>query len=209
MKGKRILITCGPTWVAIDPVRVFSNISTGALGQTLAKKLSSLGTRITLLEGPVVQPLKHREIRIRKFRFFSELQELLKAELLSGQFVGLLHTAAVADFQLPQKKSQKMDSTRSVRLKLVPTEKLINSIRRLAPKIFLVGFKLEPGLNRTKALRAAKELFKKAKCNLVVANSVTNKSYNAWIIRDDRILAQAHSRSQLAQKLIQQLKKNL
>ena len=52
LKNKRILITAGPTWVAIDSVRVISNIATGETGILLAKRLSLQGAKVTLALGP-------------------------------------------------------------------------------------------------------------------------------------------------------------
>jgi len=57
LKNKRILITCGPTWVPIDGMRVISNRSSGQLGQTIAQDLTKAGAKVTLLEGPVERPL--------------------------------------------------------------------------------------------------------------------------------------------------------
>ena len=77
----KALITCGPTWVALDDVRVLSNVSTGELGHLLAQKLKTAGARVTLIEGPVTHRLENKLVRVIKYQFFDELAEILKSEL--------------------------------------------------------------------------------------------------------------------------------
>src|ERR1041385_7988360 len=148
LSGKKILITCGPTWVAIDDVRVLSNRSTGELGRILARRLKGAGAKVTVLEGPVTEPLKDRLIKVLKFSFFEELTELLNEELKKRYDV-VIHAAAVSDFRLPKKFSGKISSEkRRLNLNLVRAPKLINRIKKIAPKTFLVGFKLESDFNK-------------------------------------------------------------
>ena len=79
---KRVLITCGPTWVPIDDVRVISNVSSGEMGHLIAQSFQSKGALVTIIEGPVTQTLEDKKIKIIKYRFFDELARVLKKELL-------------------------------------------------------------------------------------------------------------------------------
>ena len=72
LKNKRILITCGPTWVPVDTMRVISNQSTGTLGQMIAEGFAKAGAKVTLLEGPVTRQLKSKSVKVLKFVFFDE-----------------------------------------------------------------------------------------------------------------------------------------
>jgi phosphopantothenoylcysteine synthetase/decarboxylase len=210
LKNKRILITCGPTWVAIDPVRVISNCSTGALGHILAEELIKAGARVTLLEGPVTHSRENRGVRIRKFLYFDELASQLKHELKSS-FAAVIHAAAVSDYQLKKKFSTKLSSSKkNLTLCLVPTKKLITLIKHLAPKTFLVGFKLETSTLEMARRKQVEKLFQSADCDLVVANTLGRHGYQAAII-DKRFdtLAQANSRKELARKLTHLLKEKL
>ncbi len=81
LKNKKVLITSGPTWVSIDPMRVISNRATGELGHKLALALAKEGAKVTLLEGPVTKPLTASNVTIKKFCFYDELKALLTIEL--------------------------------------------------------------------------------------------------------------------------------
>ena len=198
LKNKKILLTCGPTWTPIDSVRVISNISSGKLGQKLAETLSAQGAKVTLLEGAVARPLKKASIKVLEFRYYHELAKLLKQELGKPCDI-VIHAAAVSDYQVKNRCRGKMPSGRREQiLRLVPTEKLIHRIKTFSPECFLVGFKLEESLSTKLLVEKAYQLLKKARCDLVVANSL-KRSYRSYIIDPQKkVLARAHSRSALA-----------
>jgi phosphopantothenoylcysteine synthetase/decarboxylase len=206
LKNKKILVTCGPTWVALDAVRIISNCSTGTLGHLIARSLARSGAKVTVLEGPVVSPLKDRTIRVCKFIYFEELAALLKTEL-KKKYAAVIHAAAVADFTPAKKISEKIPSEKKrLTLRLKATPKLIGRIKKLAPKTFLVGFKLEPAANIDTLRRQAAKLIRACGCDLVVANSLKS-GYHARIIDQNKnILAAADSRVEVATKLRQILK---
>ena len=189
----------------IDDVRVISNTSTGELGQRLAKELANKGAKVTVLEGPVTRPLKLSSVKILKFRFFDELKKFLHQELKKKYDV-VIHAAAVSDFQLKRAFTRKLESGSNLKLELVPTPKLIESIKRKNPAVFLVGFKLESKLNANSAKRFARDLFGKAKCDLVVVNSLSHEKYSAFLLnRENKIVASAKTRESLVKTLIQNL----
>ena len=201
----KILITCGPTWVKIDEVRVISNQSTGEMGHLLAKAFYTAGCKVTLIEGPVTNPLKVKGIRTLKYRFFDDLEKVLLSEC-SKQYDVILHAAAVSDFKPQRPFSQKIDSRQSLNIKLVKTKKLINEIKQIAPHSFLVGFKLEPDLDHKNMFYYAKNLFMDSGCDLVVANSVSD-GYQGYIIdADNNVLAQAKDKAILVDHLVRILR---
>ena len=210
LKNKKILITCGPTWVPIDTVRVVSNISSGELGQRIALDCAQAGAKVTLLEGPVTVPLLSRSIRILKFRFFDELQKLLNQEL-HKDVDAVIHAAAVADYKLKKPVRHKLSSEKkTLRLEFVATPKLIRTIKRLAPKTFLVGFKLEPHISRKSACRKVRELFRKADCDVIATNELTALGYKGFVLdRDETILASAAGRAKMSQALVRILSEQL
>ena len=112
--------------------------------------------------------------------------------------------AAVSDYQIKKPFKNKLSSRlKSLKLELVPTVKIINLIKKIAPHVFLVGFKLEPALTKKNVLQKSERLFREAGCDLVVANSVKKERYQAYILDQDRILAQSASREELVKKLIE------
>ncbi len=195
----------------MDEVRVISNISTGETGTLIAEAALKQGAKVTLLLGPVINRFSHNSIRIIRYRFFNELEALVKKLLKTGKFNAIIHAAAVSDYQPKNKINKKIKSgIKNFNLKLIPTLNLINKIKKIAPEIFLVGFKLETAADELKLIGAADKLFKQAKADLVVANSVDNSRYRALVLdKQKNILAKANSRGNLAANLIKLLKEKL
>lgn len=204
-----MLITCGPTWVALDAMRVISNQATGELGFILAKEFRKAGCKVTLLAGPTIQPMHLTSIETKRFHFFHELDHLIKKELKS-RFDIFVHCAAVSDYRLKRSFRSKISSElEKLKLHLVPTAKIINRIKRLSPDTFLVGFKLESFLNKDNLRKKVAKLFINARCDLVVAN-VLKPHYQGYIVDQNlKILARANSRLELAKRLIHSLKNQL
>ena len=204
LKNKKILITCGPTWTAIDDMRVISNRSTGELGHKLAQGIAKIGGKVTVLEGPVTvtRPLEAKSIKVLKYHFYDELFNLLKKQLLK-KFDIVIHAAAVSDYQLKNTHRQKIKSGRpNLRLTLTPTKKIINEIKIISPESFLVGFKLETSSQKSTLTAKAFTLIKEAQCDLVVANGLRNNYVGYIINKEKQILAHATSRGDLSRKLI-------
>lgn len=201
----KVLITCGPTWVKIDDVRVISNISSGQMGHLIASLFKTNGAAVTLIEGPVTHEMDRKGIKVLKFKFFDELRTLLLAECRKKYDV-IIHAAAVADFKTENLIKGKINSAKKLKLNLVPTEKIINRIKKIAPESCLVGFKLEPTLNKTRAVKIAGKLFDEASCDLVLINSLKG-GYKAYMIDADRnIQGVATEKKDIAQQLIRILK---
>lgn len=207
LKNKKILVTCGATWVAVDPVRVISNCSSGELGKQIAGALKKSGAKVTLLEGPGSYPLDDKSIRVRKFRYFSELAALFNSEIKRG-YACVVHAAAVSDYQLRHPAKTKCRSgKKELVLRLSPTPKLINRVKKISPRTFLVGFKLESSTARVK--ESAQNLFKAAGCDLVIANSLRNGYRGLILDKTLQTINKAASRTDMADKLIQILKERL
>lgn len=209
LRNKRILITCGPTWVAIDPIRVLSNCSTGELGHLLTDALTNAGARVTLAEGPVKKPYLRKGVKVIPFTYFDELKKLLTCEL-KKRYAVLIHAAAVADYQPKISAKKKLSSGQSrLTLNLVPTPKLIGCAKRISPKTFLIGFKLETKKDIATLKRQAQQLIKNSGCDLVVANAI-NRGYLAIVVdQNNRVMAEAHSRLNLVKHLTTILNTNL
>jgi phosphopantothenoylcysteine synthetase/decarboxylase len=184
LKGKRVLITAGPTWVAIDQVRVISNLASGETGFILADKFKKLGAKVTLLLGPGNFCVAGQAgIKLIHFKYFSELAQLLDKELKSQKYTAVIHAAAVADYQPEKIIAGKISSLhKNWRINLVPTKKLIKGLRKYKPDLFTVGFKFEPNANKDKLLAKGKQLLRTANLDLVVANSNKNMGYQAYIL---------------------------
>ena len=162
--NRNILITAGPTWVAIDNTRVISNIATGETGLILAEKLKRIGAKVTLLLGPGNFYKNKPKVKIISFKYFSELKQILTRELKKRKYAAIIHAAAVADYR-PKKEIQHKVCSRlsNWKINLVPTNKLIDCFKTYDPKLIVVGFKYEPDALDDRLIKKGRELLKRTK----------------------------------------------
>jgi len=180
---KKVLITAGPTWVAIDAVRVISNSATGKTGILLANALKRRGCKVTLVLGPGPQPCVAKGIAVIRFCFFDELVGIISRQLRKGRFDAVVHSAAVADYRPARVARHKIRSGIShVRLELVPTPKILDMMKKIRPSLYVAAFKFEPGAAKAGMLAAARKLLKRAHADLVVANTVRSRRYAAYLV---------------------------
>jgi len=161
----------------------------------IAKKLENKGARVTLLVGPMD---------------FSQLESALKKELQKRKFDIVIHSAAVSDYRPKLKPRKKVTSGKKVwSLGLVPTPKLIDSIKRVTPGVLLVGFKFQPQSPREELIRKAKRLKKMSGADIIVANTLTrDKRYRAYLLgTDDRCSGPYALKSMMADRLIGSIEK--
>lgn len=199
------MITAGPTWVPIDAVRVISNNATGATGILLAKNLARQGAKVTLMLGPVETGYKNKAVKVINFKFFNELSSLLKNELKKKHYDVVIHSAAVSDYGtggvgLIRKKIS--SGRKSLKLNLRPTPKIIDSLRKISPDSFLVGFKFEPDLRKDKLIKKTRLLIKRAGLDLAVANSGSVKRYVAYLVGMKKYYGPFLSKENMAKNLI-------
>jgi phosphopantothenoylcysteine decarboxylase/phosphopantothenate--cysteine ligase len=197
----RVLITCGATWTPIDDVRVISNVSSGEMGHLIAEAFRSKKASVTLIEGPVTHVLQNKGIKVIKYCFFDELAAALKQELRKKYDV-VIHAAAVSDFKVKDSFKSKISSAKKLTLNLTATPKLIGQIKRLSPKSFLVGFKLESSLKVKDIFKVVKDLFAFSHCDLVVANTLKD-GYQGFIVNEQgEILSKANNKKVLVTNLV-------
>jgi phosphopantothenoylcysteine decarboxylase/phosphopantothenate--cysteine ligase len=202
-KNKRILITAGPTWVPIDNVRVISNTATGQTGILLAQKLKKAGAKVTLLLGPQGGCCLDKGIRVIRFKFFGEIKNLLRKEVNSLKFDAVIHSAAVSDYKPDKSYSYKVRSNlNGLKVNLIPTEKIIDRIKKIDPNVFLVGFKFDPDCGKEKLIIRAKKLMQRSGSDLVVANSIGKNGYLAYIVSSSQVHGPLYSKNALAKKMI-------
>lgn len=208
---KRILITAGSTWVALDKVRVISNTASGKTGLILAKKLKKAGFMVTLLLGPGENGgLKVKGAKIIRFRYFSELKRLLSFELRKNKYSAVIHAAAVADYKPEKIISRKTGSgLKNWDIRLVPTEKLIDSFKKYSGSLITVGFKFEPNASRNQLIDEGRKLLKRARLDIVVANSLKGGNYLAYIIEEKSEYGPCPGKLGMAARLTDKLRSKL
>ncbi len=167
LTGKKILVTGGPTYEDIDPVRYIGNRSSGKMGYAIAKAAFLRGANVILISGHSSE-IAYPEIKLYKVRSAKEMKTAVTKELKSNDV--LIMSAAVADYkpsETSQKKIKKEDKLSS--LGLTQTEDILSSIKKDGKKI--IGFALETNNAEKNALKKLKE----KNLDMIVLNSLSDK----------------------------------
>jgi phosphopantothenoylcysteine decarboxylase/phosphopantothenate--cysteine ligase len=170
-KGKKILITAGPTYEKIDPVRFIGNYSSGKMGFEIAEELAARGADVTLIAGPVDIELSNSKItRINIVQAIEMLNECLK---YFKNVDAAIMAAAVADYTPKIKATSKLKkSDKQLTLELEPTADIAKELgKQKKSNQKLIGFALETD-NELK--NAIKKLEKK-NLDFIVLNSLNEK----------------------------------
>lgn len=172
LKGKRILVTAGPTHEAIDPVRFIGNRSSGKMGFALANAAALRGAHVVLVTGPVQLETPRNVTRV-DVESAEQMYGAVTARARTSDAV--LMAAAVADFR-PQapvnNKIKKEAGKKQVSLALTETQDILLALGRKKKRgTLLVGFALET----QDELRNAQEKLKKKNLDLIVLNSLKDK----------------------------------
>jgi phosphopantothenoylcysteine decarboxylase/phosphopantothenate--cysteine ligase len=164
-KGKKVLISCGPTEEAIDPVRVMTNLSTGKMGAALAFRAVDMGAEVTVVSGPVNErfPSAAHVVCVRS-------AEQMRNALLSfyDNIDICIMAAAVSDYRPVKYSETKIprEENGKLVLELVANPDILSELGKIKKDRFLVGFSLETSDNEERA-RAKME---KKSCDLMVFN---------------------------------------
>lgn len=169
LRGKKAIVTAGPTLEPIDPVRYISNRSSGKQGYAIAQALSELGADTTLISGPtgLAAPAG---LKLLKVETALEMLAACQAELPAQVAV---FTAAVADWRVDRTAAQKIKktSTSNPNLSLVENPDILKTIANLRDKRpdLVIGFAAET----ENVIEYAKAKRQKKSCDWIVANDVS------------------------------------
>ena len=168
LKGKKVLITAGPTQEPIDPVRFISNHSTGKMGYAVADKFAKAGAEVTLVSGQVALKSPDASIKLVKVRSAKEMYEMTKMYFNEADIIVL--SAAVADYTptvIAEKKIKKKDDTFTIELtNTTDIAKMLGQIKR--PEQLIVGFALETDNELENAIAKVKS----KNMDMIVLNSL-------------------------------------
>lgn len=169
--GKRVMITAGPTYEPIDPVRFIGNHSSGLMGYALAEAAAEMGADVTLVSGPTSLTINHPMVKRIDVMTAEQMYEQCMA-IASEQDVMIL-AAAVADYTPKEVASEKIKKkTDNLDIQLVKTKDILASIgKQKQDHQFLVGFALETQNEKVNALQ---KLHNK-NADLIVLNSLRTK----------------------------------
>ena len=192
LKGKKVLVTAGPTIEKIDPIRVITNHSTGKTGVLLASELVSAGAKVTLVYGPgITQPPKGAKIiPVQTVTdMFNEVKKQMKKK-----FDIVILAAAASDYIPKNQYSKKIKSTKnSLTIELKKAPKIIDHIKKLQKDVFLIGFKAETDISKKELVVRAKQKLRDSKADMIIANDIGKKyfkdtRYNELLIIDSKTI---------------------
>ena len=172
LAGKKVVITAGPTYEKIDPVRFIGNYSSGKMGFALAEECASNGAEVTLVAGPVSLETPHPSIKRINVESASEMYEATRHEFENADAAILC--AAVADFTPDNKASEKIKREKggNLMLELKPTPDIAASLGAVKrPEQRLVGFALETN----NAESNARDKLARKNLDFIVLNSLEDK----------------------------------
>ena len=166
LDGLTVVVTAGPTWEAIDPVRGLTNRSSGKMGYAVAEAAAEAGAKVILVAGPtsLAEPERVRTIRV------ISAQEMHAAALAQAAAANIfIGVAAVADYRPVQAAGKKIKKTAErITLELVRNPDILADVAALKPAPFTVGFAAET----ENIEEQARHKLESKKLNLIAANRV-------------------------------------
>ena len=210
LAGKRVLVTAGPTFEAIDPVRGITNLSSGKMGFAIARAAREAGAQVTLVAGPVALPTPRHVQRID----VQSAQQMHDAVVpIAAAHDVFVATAAVADWRpatFAQRKIKKDGSKTTPVFELTENPDILAAVARLPDRPYCVGFAAETD----DLARNAREKLARKNVPLIVGNlgpATFGRDDNALLLVDaqgERQLASADKLT-LARELVREIAERL
>ncbi|WP_270542849.1 bifunctional phosphopantothenoylcysteine decarboxylase/phosphopantothenate--cysteine ligase CoaBC [Butyricimonas paravirosa] len=170
-KGKKVVVTAGPTYEKIDPVRFIGNYSSGKMGLAIAEELAGRGAEVVLVCGPVNLKTSHPAIRRVDVESAAQMYEVTSKEFVNSDVAVL--SAAVADFTPKEKADHKIKRGKDdLLLELLATKDIAAELGRIKTvSQLLVGFALETNDEEMNALSK----MQRKNLDMIVLNSLNDK----------------------------------
>jgi phosphopantothenoylcysteine decarboxylase/phosphopantothenate--cysteine ligase len=167
LRGKKILITAGPTYESIDPVRFIGNHSSGKMGYDLANEASNLGAEVTLISGPTALSVNNDQIKVVPVVSAQEMYDHCMEWYEKMDVV--IAAAAVADYRPKTTANQKIKKSEDAfSIELEKTKDILAALGEAKKNQFLIGFALET----ENEIENAKLKIQKKNLDLIVLNSL-------------------------------------
>ncbi len=170
LKGKKFLITAGPTYEAIDPVRFIGNHSSGKMGFDIASEAANLGASVILVAGPTNCKVTNASVKVVSVTSAQEMYDA--CHMYYSNVDVAIAAAAVADYRPKTVASQKIKKApENFTIELEKTKDILFSLGEIKKKQFLIGFALET----ENEIDNAKLKIQKKNLDLIVLNSLQDK----------------------------------
>ena len=191
LKGKKLLITAGPTYEMIDPVRFVGNFSSGKMGVALSNMAAQMGGEVTLILGPTAPHTIESSVKVCPVVSTQQMYEAAQEAFVHTDIAIL--AAAVADYKPMVQASQKIKKkTDQLTLELTKTQDILASLGAQKDKQLLIGFALET----ENELENAKGKLTRKHLDAIVLNSLNDKGAGfsvdtnqvTFITREDKVV---------------------
>lgn len=170
LEGKTVLITAGPTYEAIDPVRFIGNHSSGKMGFSLAEEAAKRGAKVILISGPSAEKITEQNVEVQRV---TSAKEMFEKVFQSYENVDIaIASAAVADYapkEVAKEKIKKNDD--NLTIELVKNPDILKTMGERKNHQFLVGFALETQNEEENA----KGKLEKKNLDMIVLNSLRDE----------------------------------
>jgi len=186
--GKKVLVTAGPTFEHLDPIRFISNKSSGLMGKEIALELWRRGAEVVFISsknlGISLPNFKQIEVR--------SVLDMLKAVLNEIKDCSLFVSAAAASDFLVEMEKKKIKTTKEITITLREAPKVIKEVRKIYSGD-IIGFKAETGVSDEELERIARERLEADALSMVVANDVLERGMGT---EDTRVVVVTEKRSE-------------
>jgi len=171
LEGKRVLITAGPTFEPIDPVRFIGNHSSGKMGIAISEEMASRGAAVELVLGPSSERVTNQAIQVRKVKTAGEMYDACLKAFVTADIAVM--SAAVADYTPSIRQETKIKKTQdTMSLELTKTEDILKALGQNKHNgQLLVGFSLETDNEKANA----QGKLKSKNADLIVLNSLRDE----------------------------------
>ena len=165
---EKILVTAGPTREYLDPVRFFSNRSSGKMGYAIAKAARNRGAEVTLVSGPSLLQ-EPKGVKFIPVETSEDMFLAVSRSIESESSTALIMSAAVADFMPTERSQGKIEKPAELIVRLTQTKDILTEVSRKQKRPFIIGFAAETGMK----IDNAKKKLKEKNMDIIVLNDVT------------------------------------
>jgi len=167
LAGRHVVVTAGATTEAVDPVRTLSNRASGRTGRAVARACYVLGAEVTLVQDG--EPVPYASVE----QVESAAEMTAAVADVAGEADALVSAAAISDYTVEAADEKIRSGQERLTLDLVPTPKLIDTVRADHPDLPIVGFKVESAGGDEELLSRARDLIERVELAFVVANDAS------------------------------------
>ncbi len=194
LAGETVLVTAGPTYEPIDPVRFLGNRSSGKMGYAIAEAAIRRGAKVVLVTGPtaLTPPSAAQVVRVETAE---QMRHAVMEHFADATIV--IKTAAVADYTAKNKSEQKIKRKGEMTLELVPTPDILAELgaRRVKPSQIIIGFAAETH----EGLAHAREKLRNKNVDAIVMNDVSKVGIGFGSERNAATIVTAHEEIELTE----------